>query len=189
MTAPRPPQPPVMQLIQKRRKQSIRQAALAAGISEARWRQLESGARSTRLGYAPEPAPPGTLARMAHAVGVTAAELRDNGEEEAAAILEELAAEHAAQAEADEEAAAAGARAASEMRGLSARQRAALAAMIAEDLRALRGGGELIALALCGQLATLGRMFFLVWRCMPGEENNGREVLLGWSHSRHRRRI
>jgi transcriptional regulator with XRE-family HTH domain len=139
MTAPRPPQPSVMQLIQKRRKQSIRQAAATAGISEARWRQLESGARSTPLGYAPEPAPPGTLARMARAAGVTPAELRENGEDEAAVILEELIAEHAAQADADEEAAAAGARAASEVRGLSARQRAALAAMIADDLRTLRG--------------------------------------------------
>jgi len=144
MTAPRPPQPSVMQLIQKRRKQSIRQAAASAGISEARWRQLESGSRSTPLGYAPEPAPPATLARMALAVGVTPAELRDDGYPEAAVILEELAAEHAAQADADEAAAAEGARAAGEARGLSARQRAALAAMIAEDLRALRGGGELI---------------------------------------------
>ncbi len=140
MTAPRPPQPPVMQLIEQRRgRLSIRKAATAAGISEARWRQLESGARSTPLGYAAESAPPDTLARMARAAGVTPAELRENGEDGAASILEELIAEHAAQADADEEAAAAGARAASEVRGLSARQRAALAAMIADDLRTLRG--------------------------------------------------
>jgi transcriptional regulator with XRE-family HTH domain len=128
-----------MKLIQERRKKSIRQAASDAGISEARWRQLESGARSTPLGLAPETAPDGTLARMAHAVGVTPAELRDAGHPEAAAILEAHAAEQAAISEADEEAADAAARAAAEVRGLNARQRAALTAMITDDLRALRG--------------------------------------------------
>jgi transcriptional regulator with XRE-family HTH domain len=130
-----------MQLIEQRRgRLSIRKAATAAGISEARWRQLESGARSTPLGYAPESAPPDTLARMAHAVGVTPDELREAGHPEAAAILAAHAAEQAAEAEADEAAADAGARAAAQARGLTARQRAALAAMITDDLRALRGG-------------------------------------------------
>jgi len=143
MTAPRPPQPPVMQLIEQRRgRLSIRKAATAAGISEARWRQLESGARSTQLGYAPASAPPGTLARMAHAAGVTPDELRDAGGAEAAAILEEYAAELAAIADADEAAAEAGARAAADVRGLNARQRGALAAMITDDLRALRGESD-----------------------------------------------
>lgn len=146
MTTPRPPQPLVMQLIRERREQhpklSIRKAADAAGISEARWRQLESGSRSTPLGYAAETAPDSPLARMAHAVGVTPAELREAGHPEAAAILEGYAAELAAVAEADEEAADVAARAAAEVRGLTARQRAALTAMIADDLRALRGGND-----------------------------------------------
>lgn len=147
MTAPRPPQPLVMQDIERRRKHparnlSIREAASRAGFSEARWRQLESGARSTPLGYAPEPAPKDMLARMAYVVGMTPAELREAGYPEAAEFLEMYAAEQAASAEADEEAATAGARAAAEARGLTARQRAALAAMIAEDLRALRAGND-----------------------------------------------
>jgi len=142
MTTPRPPKPAVMELIRQRRKQSIRQAAAAAGISEARWRQLESGSRSTPLGYAPESAPDDTLARMAHAVGVAPAELATAGRPEAAAILKDYAAERAAAAEADEEAADAGARAAAEPLGLTARQRARLAAMITEDLRALRAESD-----------------------------------------------
>lgn len=143
MNAPRPPQPPVMQLIEQRRgRLSIRKAAAAAGISEARWRQLEGGFRNTTIGYAPEDAPDGTLARMALAVGVIPGELRAAGRPEAAALLEKYAADAAAEAEAIEEAATAGARAAAELRGLSARQRAALEAMIADDLRALRPGGE-----------------------------------------------
>jgi hypothetical protein len=132
-----------MRLIEQRRgRLSIRKAASAAGISEARWRQLESGSRPTPLGYAPEEAPDGTLARMAHAVGVTPDELRGAGRPAAAVILGEHAAEQAAIAEADEEAAAAGARAAAELRGLTGRQRAALEAMIADDLRALRAGND-----------------------------------------------
>jgi hypothetical protein len=132
-----------MQLIEQRRgRLSIRKAAAAAAMSEARWRQLASGSRSTPLGYAPESAPADTLARMAHAVGVTAAELRGHGLEEAAAELESYAAERAAIADADEEAATVAAAAAAGVRGLTARQRAALTAMITDDLRALRGEGD-----------------------------------------------
>lgn len=143
MTAPRPPQPPEMQLIEQRRgRLSIRKAATVAGMSEARWRQLEGGFRATPLGPAPETAPDATLARMAHAVGVTPDELKETGRADAAALLGAYAAEQAAISEADEDAADAAARAAADLRGLTARQRAALAAMITDDLRALRGGSD-----------------------------------------------
>jgi len=142
MSAPRPPQPPEMQIIARKRRQSIRQAAISAGISEARWRQLEGGFRSTPLGPVPEAAPDGTLARMAYAVGATADDLREARRDTAAALLEAYAAERAAIDEADEEAADAGARAVAEVAGLTARQRARLAAMLTEDLKALRAGSD-----------------------------------------------
>lgn len=142
MTTPRPPQPPEMTIIERKRRQSIRQAAIAAGISESRWRLLERGYRDTSIGPAPESAPDFTLARMAWAVGVNPDELREARRPGAAASLEVYAAEQEAIADADEAAAEAAARAAADLRGLTARQRAALAAMIAADLRALRGESE-----------------------------------------------
>src|ERR1700729_2458542 len=90
MTTPRPPRPPVMDLIAERRRRrdlSLRRAGNLAGISEARWRQLENGFRTTPIGPAPEHAPARTLARMAAAVGVTPAELDAAGHPEAAGLL------------------------------------------------------------------------------------------------------
>jgi transcriptional regulator with XRE-family HTH domain len=138
MNATRPPrrQPPEMAVIHERRTRpgiSVRQAARLAGISEARWRQLEAGGRDMRGMWIDEEAPDRTLSRMAHAVGVTPRELRDAGRKEAAAMLEEYAAELEARAKADAEEAA---RMVGQVhRNLSPRQRARLEAEVADTLR------------------------------------------------------
>lgn len=93
-TSPDPLPPPEAQLIHDRReappKMSKRQAADRAGMSEGRWRQLEAGGYLRRGRWSDEISPPATLAKMARAVGVTEAELRALGKEEAAAELAAL---------------------------------------------------------------------------------------------------
>ena len=93
--------PPEAQLIAEMREKpprmSMREAARAARISDARWRQIEHGVRYFRGIPYPEIGPAQTIARMAHAVGVTAAQLTEAGRADAAAELEAMAesAEHA----------------------------------------------------------------------------------------------
>jgi transcriptional regulator with XRE-family HTH domain len=144
MTTPRPPRPPVMDLIAERRRKrnlSLRRAGDLAGISEARWRQLESGFRSTKIGWAPEPAPDRTLARMAAAVGMTPAELEGAGYPGAAELLAEYLAERDSQ---EERYAADAARMVAAAGGerLTPRRRAALEAKVTDALREVLDGNE-----------------------------------------------
>lgn len=82
----------------RRGRMSARQAARQAGISEGRWRQITSGYQVVSPGeYAPVRGPAATLARMAAVAGVTPAELRAAGREDAAQALEASAAQEAAQ--------------------------------------------------------------------------------------------
>jgi len=88
--------PPEAQLItamrEKPPRMSMRQAALQAGISETRWRQLEAGARDFRgVKYAEPPGPAQTIARMAFVVGATPEQLTAAGRADAAAELEAMA--------------------------------------------------------------------------------------------------
>jgi hypothetical protein len=86
--------PPEATLIRQRRegfvpKLSIRAAAKKIGLSEGRWRQIESGYQTPTAGVqTPVIAPAETLARMAHVVGVTADELRSADRADAASLLE-----------------------------------------------------------------------------------------------------
>lgn len=87
--------PPEARLIAARRQQMIprmsqREAALRAGISSTRWRQLESGKIRVRGRDYPEIAPPDTLARMAQVVDVSPEELEEVGREDAALVLRRL---------------------------------------------------------------------------------------------------
>ena len=67
---------------------SAREAARRAGISEGRWRQIVGGYQVVSPGvYARVRGPAATLARMAAVAGVTAAELRASGRDDAAQIL------------------------------------------------------------------------------------------------------
>jgi hypothetical protein len=67
---------------------SARAAARRAGLSEGRWRQITGGYQVVSPGvYAEVRGPAGTLARMAAAAGVTAAQLRAAGRDDAARIL------------------------------------------------------------------------------------------------------
>lgn len=61
-----------------------------AGISETRWRQIESGVRHFRGQVFPERGPDPTVARMARVVGVTPEQLTARGRPGAAAELEAL---------------------------------------------------------------------------------------------------
>jgi transcriptional regulator with XRE-family HTH domain len=88
---PEPP-PEAVIIARKRTEQHLSrlEAGRRAGISETRYRQLETGVIRIRGTDYPEKAPAETLARMAWAVGVTADELETAGREDAAAELRRL---------------------------------------------------------------------------------------------------
>ena len=91
--APLPPPEALLitELREKPPRMSMRAAAAAARISEARWRQIEHGIRYFRGVPYPEAGPAQTIARMAHAVGATPEQLSAAGREDAAAELEAIA--------------------------------------------------------------------------------------------------
>ncbi len=67
---------------------SAREAARRAGLSEGRWRQITAGYQVVSPGvYAHVRGPAGTLARMAAVVGITPAQLRTAGRDDAARVL------------------------------------------------------------------------------------------------------
>jgi hypothetical protein len=67
---------------------SAREAARRAGLSEGRWRQITGGYQVVSPGiYAEVRGPASTLARMAAVAGVTPAQLRASGRDDAAQIL------------------------------------------------------------------------------------------------------
>lgn len=139
MNTARPPQPPVMALIQKRRDRlgmSKRTAASLAGISEARWRQLENGGREIRGIWITEEAPDPVLARMALAVRLAPGDVSPYSES-AAEKMADLAAERDADGQRDADDAARMVDALGS-RGLTGRQRTELEARIADALRHLR---------------------------------------------------
>jgi hypothetical protein len=68
---------------------SAREAARRVGLSEGRWRQITSGYQVVSPGvYAQVRGPAATLARMAAVAGVTPAELRAAGRDDAAQVLQ-----------------------------------------------------------------------------------------------------
>lgn len=71
----------------RQRHISARKIAPAAGITEARWRQIVNGYQSVGGQYIRVVAPAATLAKMARAVGITSDQLTDVGREDAAAVL------------------------------------------------------------------------------------------------------
>jgi hypothetical protein len=101
--AERPEPPPWGALITaalSRSQTSARQAARQAGMSEGRWRQITGGYQVVSPGvYAPVRGPAGTLARMAAVAGVTPAQLRVAGREDAARLLDAQAADRRPDAE------------------------------------------------------------------------------------------
>jgi hypothetical protein len=94
----RPSPPPEATLIRLAREAAnikAPAAAKVAGISPARWSQVETG-YETRLGNArPVRAPDGTLAHMAFAVGLAPHRLDQVGREGAADVLREILRQHA----------------------------------------------------------------------------------------------
>ncbi len=69
---------------------TVSEAAAAAGISAARWSQVELGYETRRGGFKPVRARGGTLARMAYAVGVGPERLEEGGRPDAAEIVREI---------------------------------------------------------------------------------------------------
>lgn len=92
-----PPPTPEGQLI-RRVRESLRPrlpvaaAAERAGVGEATWGNTERGYRTMGRGAPPQPFRPSaqTLAHMAHAIGLTPADLEEVGREDAATILAEM---------------------------------------------------------------------------------------------------
>jgi Helix-turn-helix domain len=77
---------------------SARAAARQAGISEGRWRQITSGYQIVEPGvYAPVRGPAPTVARMAEVAGLTPAQLRAAGRDDAARLLAAPAAGNASE--------------------------------------------------------------------------------------------
>jgi hypothetical protein len=67
---------------------SAREAARRAGLSEGRWRQITAGYQVVSPGvYAHVRGPAATLARMAAVAGVSPAQLRAAGRDDAASVL------------------------------------------------------------------------------------------------------
>lgn len=95
-SAAAPSAPPEADLIRTRRESadpalSRRQAAARAGISPSQWSDVERGSKRAGSGViVPIQATAETLARMAQAVGVTAAELASAGRTDAASQLRAL---------------------------------------------------------------------------------------------------
>jgi hypothetical protein len=82
------PEGKLLQEAQKASGRSIRQVAEAAGMSDARWRQIVKGwMRPAPDVVTAVVAPATTLAKMAIVVDVTAEDLRRAGRDDAAAIL------------------------------------------------------------------------------------------------------
>lgn len=67
---------------------TLREAAAQAGISDRRWRQIETGSRPEAGTTVAVHAPPATLARMSAVVRATPRQLRDAGRDDAAVVLE-----------------------------------------------------------------------------------------------------
>lgn len=90
----RPPALPEGILIRRAREASgltVPAAAQAAGMSKARWTQVETGYETRQGQVRRVQAKPGTIARMAHAVGLDPDRLASQGERpDAAEILREI---------------------------------------------------------------------------------------------------
>ena len=92
-----PPPPPEAELIAARRKAarprlSMRRAALAAGIAPTTWAEIENARKPVAAGIVVyRKGTPEMLAPMAAVLGITPAELRDRGRDDAAEELEAIA--------------------------------------------------------------------------------------------------
>src|SRR5580700_9701840 len=86
-----PPEAVLIRLVRQAAGITVDAAAARAGISKARWTQVETGREKRKDGYHPAVAPAGTLARMARAVpGVTPERLEEAGRPDAAEVLREI---------------------------------------------------------------------------------------------------
>jgi transcriptional regulator with XRE-family HTH domain len=91
MSKPQPPPEAVLiRLAREAAHTRTADAAREAGVSKARWSQIESGYESRQGTYEPVVARAVTLAHMAHAVGLTPARLEGAGRPDAAAVLAEI---------------------------------------------------------------------------------------------------
>jgi hypothetical protein len=91
-----PEPPPEARRIARRRLSavpdlSVRQCSLAAGISHTSWTELEAGRKTVAPGVnIARVGKPKTIAQMAGVLGITPDELRADGRDDAAAILDRL---------------------------------------------------------------------------------------------------
>jgi len=90
----RKPDPPseagLIRLVRLAARLTVTQAAQKAGISKARWSQVENGHERRGGLWYPVSATDGLLARMAEAVGLDAGRLEQAGRADAAAVLREM---------------------------------------------------------------------------------------------------
>lgn len=87
-----PPEAPLIRLVRLGAELTADQAARRAGISKARWSQIENGYERRQGAWYAVRATDGLLARMARAIGLGADRLDQAGRGDAAEILREMAA-------------------------------------------------------------------------------------------------
>lgn len=85
-----PPEAMLLKRVRKARQMTIPQAARLAGISASRWSQIENGYERKNGEPVPVQAPTGTMAHMASALGITAAQLIEVGRGDAVEVLGEI---------------------------------------------------------------------------------------------------
>lgn len=86
-----PPEAALIRLVRQAAKIPVAAAAKRAGISTARWTQVEQGYETRAGERRPATAPPDTLAYMAAAIGLPPERLESEGQRpDAAAVLREM---------------------------------------------------------------------------------------------------
>lgn len=86
-----PPEAVLIRRVRQATGITVDAASERAGISKARWTQVETGREKRKDGYHRAVAPPGTLARMAHALRLTPDRLAAEGARpDAAEVLGEI---------------------------------------------------------------------------------------------------
>lgn len=85
------PEGVLIQRVMQQRGLSASRVARLAGISPERWRQITNGYEAAGRGQRVEViAPAGTLAKMAHAIGISPEQLEEAGRTDAAQVLRDL---------------------------------------------------------------------------------------------------
>ena len=85
-----PPEATLIRLVREAAHMTAAEAALAAGISKARWSQIENGYETRGDGFKEVRGKRDTIAHMAHALHISPERLEEAGRPDAAQVLREI---------------------------------------------------------------------------------------------------